>query len=99
MGVFHLLYSKKPGEELCRRSTVVQGKVKETVDKRRGESNKWCFDETGNSVKGNRRLAGRLLMIAYDTDGAVVVFSDVSMMMGNRDESGQEEQQYEESGK
>jgi hypothetical protein len=81
-------------EELRRRGAVVTGKGKEFISKEQRGNDNCCFSDSGQAVKSNCRLAGRVLMIAYKTNRAVVVVGRVVMIMGHSHKGGKKEQQY-----
>jgi hypothetical protein len=57
------------------------------------------FDQTGNAVKGNCRPGGSGLMMAYQTDGTIVVAGSVIMMVRHGHKRGKKEQQYQKNSK
>ncbi len=66
--------------------------------KNRRRCDKCCFNEARDAVKSDWGLVGRLLMMAYKTDGTVVVICFVKMVMGHGHERGKNEQKDEENG-
>jgi hypothetical protein len=89
----------RTGEELCRRCAVLQKRNENPLGNDRSGGEVYCFTEMGNAVKGNGRLAGRVLVMAYKADGAIVVACRVLMMMERRNKGGDKEKQYEDAGK
>jgi len=85
-------------EKLCRGAASAERKEKEIVGKGRSGSNKCCFSETGNAINGNERVACREQVMAYNTDGAVVIVGRIFMMMRCSQECGKKEKQYQECG-
>jgi hypothetical protein len=85
-------------EKLCRGTASAERKEKEIISKGRSESNKCCFGETRNAVNGNKRLACRGLVMAYNTNRAVVIVGCIFMVMQYCHECGKKEKQYQECG-
>jgi hypothetical protein len=71
-------------------------KEKEIIGKRRSGSNKCCFGKTGHAVKGSERVARCRLVMAYNTDGAIVIVCRIFMVMRYSYESSKKEKQYQE---
>jgi hypothetical protein len=85
-------------EKLCRGAASAERKEKEIVGKGRSESDKCCFDETGDAVNGSERVARCGLVMACNADGAVVVVSRIFMVVRCHRECGKKEKQYQERG-
>jgi hypothetical protein len=85
-------------EKLCRGTASVERKEKEIVGKGRSGNNRGSFSETGNAVNGDERVACCGLVMAYNTDGTVVVVGRIFMVVQYGHECGKKEKQYQESG-
>jgi hypothetical protein len=86
-------------EKLCRRTASAERKEKEIIGKGRSGSNKCCFGETGSAVNCSERVASCGLVMAYNTNRAVVIVGRVVMVMRQSHECGQDEKEYKENGK
>jgi hypothetical protein len=71
------------------------GRGEYLLDYQRCGSDIYGFKEKRDTIKSNGRMACSVLMITYKTDGAVVIGHCVIMVMENRHECGQQENQYE----
>ena len=66
---------------------MFRGKIRIFSANTEEERKNFASMKQGALLKGGRGLDSSRLIVTYDTDGAVVVISDVFMVMGNRDES------------
>jgi hypothetical protein len=95
---FTWLFWITSGEDLCRWRAGVQGTGNETSGKNLRGGDKCCCKEARDAVKSDWGLAGCLLIMAYKTDGAVVVICLIKMIMRRCRERGEEKQKDEENG-
>jgi hypothetical protein len=83
-------------KRLCRGAASAERKEKEIVGKDRSGGNKCCFGEERAAVNGNERVACCGLVMAYNTDGAVVIVGRIFMVVRYCHESSKKEKQYQE---
>lgn len=83
---------------LHRGCAITQGIGKEIVNKNKRGGDSCCFSETGNAVNDGERVACCGLVMAYNTDGAVVIVGRIFVVMRYCYESSKKEKQYQEYG-
>jgi hypothetical protein len=75
-------------EDLYGRGSVALERGEYSFDYYRCGIDIWCFKKERDTIKRNGRLACRVLMMVYKTDGTIVIGRCVIMVMEYRHECG-----------